>query len=347
MYHGGFSAVVDPSSKFFYQFKTHPDDRKYLGLQHPVTGTLYAYGGLPMGAAQSPSLACRYGLAFLRKLKAKFDVYQGTPRANCWWTGFSELGFDPDLGYGFILEAKDGPAVKIWAWVDDFLLHGPTEAKTNEALTHFLDLAVDCGLLCHPKKLTPPSQVVKYCGFLLDSRTIPCLRIPVSKRERALAMVEYILESAPARRFSRLALSVIAGTLQSLVEATPRQTGHTKLRSLHSTVRPEGLGSGADPYYTKTTVGAKVQTDLAWWITCLLHGKGRFARSQSLATLVPMWGNGSGTGTGGTFVVPNGALRMWKGKWAPIVYKFSSNWKELMTLKLSLLYIQKEDAESV
>jgi hypothetical protein len=34
---------------------------------------------------------------------------------------------------------------------------------------------------------------------------------------------------------------------------------------------------------------------------------------------------------------------MWKGKWSPVVYRFSSNWKELMTLKLSLLHIQKEN----
>jgi hypothetical protein len=60
-----------------------------------------------------------------------------------------------------------------------------------------------------------------------------------------------------------------------------------------------------------------------------------------------MWGDGSGTGTGGTFVVPKGPLRMWKGKWTPCVYKFSSNRKELMTLKLSLLHIENENPESV
>jgi hypothetical protein len=346
MYEGGYSAVVD-ASKFFYQFKTHPDDRKYLGLVHPITGVTYAYCGLPMGAGQSPSLACRYGLSFLRTLKNRYKEYQGTPKANCWWTGFSEIGFDPEHGYGFILEAKDGPAVRVWAWVDDFLIHGPTKSKLDKALKFFLDLALDCGLLCHPKKLTPPCQVIKYCGFLLDSQGIPCLRIPVAKRERALAMVEYILESSPGKEFSRLALSVIAGTLQSLVEATPHHNGHTKLRRFHSTVRPEGLGTGAEPYYTKTSVGSDVRTDLEWWKTCLIDGKGRFARSKASATLVPTWGDGSGTGTGGTFLVPDGALKMWKGKWVPIVYKFSSNWKELMTLKLSLLHIQKEDAGSI
>jgi hypothetical protein len=38
---------------------------------------------------------------------------------------------------------------------------------------------------------------------------------------------------------------------------------------------------------------------------------------------------------------------MWKGRWSPAVFKFSSNWKELSTLKLSLLRVRDEDAEGV
>jgi hypothetical protein len=40
MYHGGYWAVAD-ASKFL-------DNCPYLGLLHPITGILYAYGGLPM-----------------------------------------------------------------------------------------------------------------------------------------------------------------------------------------------------------------------------------------------------------------------------------------------------------
>jgi hypothetical protein len=38
---------------------------------------------------------------------------------------------------------------------------------------------------------------------------------------------------------------------------------------------------------------------------------------------------------------------MWKGRWSPTVFKFSSNWKELSTLKLSLLRIRDEDPQGV
>jgi hypothetical protein len=346
MYTGGYSAVVD-ASKYFYQFPTHPDDRPFLGLRHPISGILLEYAGLPMGGANSPAIACRYGLSFVRMLKERFEAFRGDPKVNCWWTGFSENGYDPDLGYGFNLIGKDGGVVKVWAFVDDFLIHGPTHEKTSRALSLFLDLAVDCGMLCHPKKLTPPQQVVKYCGFLLDSEAIPCLRIPVSKRERALAIVEHLLDSPKSRAYSRLSLAVAAGVLQSLVDATPVRLGHTYLRRFHSLVRPPGLGSGLAPYLTTCPISDEVKRDLRWWRQFLLHDKGRFARSEFSATLVPMWGDGSGTGSGGTFVVPGGPLRMWKGRWSPFVFKFSSNWKELSTLKLSLLQIRKDDSEAV
>jgi hypothetical protein len=90
-----------------------------------------SYRGLPMGAAQSPSLASWYSLAFLRTLRSRYQEFQGTPRANCWWTGFLEIGFHPELGYGFILESKDGPAVKVWAFIDNFVIHSATEEKTS------------------------------------------------------------------------------------------------------------------------------------------------------------------------------------------------------------------------
>jgi hypothetical protein len=75
--------------------------------------------------------------------------------------------------YGFVLTTKYGPAVQIGVWVDDFLLQGPTHAKMLIALEYFLDTTVKIGMLCHPKKLTPPAQIVKYCGSLFDNTGNP------------------------------------------------------------------------------------------------------------------------------------------------------------------------------
>lgn len=348
MYEGGYSAVID-LSKFFYNFPTHREDRPYLGLIHPVTQVLLTYYGLMMGAGNSPAIACRMGLAFVRLLREKFSVFQGKAKANCWWTNFTYSGYDPSLGYGYVLEGKDGGAVLIWVWVDDFLIHGPTYEKTCEAVRFFLDTAVDCGFLFHPKKCVWPCQEVTYHGFVFDTRTIPCLRIPVAKRERGLAMVEHLLDSAPHKQWSRLSMAVVSGTLESLVEATPRRLGHTHLRAFHSLIHPAGLGEGAEPYYTYTSITNEVRDGLKWWSAFFVSGEGRYSRPTRAATFAPTFGDGSGTGTGGTFRLPETPrLQMWKGKWQVAVLQFTSNWKELRTLYETLLRIRDSpDRESV
>jgi hypothetical protein len=353
LYDGGYSAVVD-ASKYFYQFKTRPEDRKYLGVQHPRNlDEFLVYAGLPMSAGNSIALSGKFGLSFIPMLKSRFRVFQGTPHANCFWTGFSETGeYDSKLGYGYVLLGPDGePAARVWAHSDDVLLHSASYATTAKALTLFLDMAVECGLLCHPGKLTPPSQVVKYCGFMLDSIGIPTMRIPLEKRERAIAMVDYLLLGKVKTEYSRLSLYVVAGVLESLVEATPSRLGHTYLRRMHSLVHPEGSGTGASPYYTKTSLTESVLRDLRWWQTFLSAPGGRAARSLRSATLMPNWGDGSGTDAGGTLgwrgslAFAANPLQMWMGQWSPIVYADSSNWKELMPLRLTLQNIAQIDPD--
>ena len=175
LYSGGYTAIVD-ASKFFYQFPTTREDRPYLGTLHPTTEELLVYFGLPMGGANSPALAGRYGLAFLRLLREQHEVYKGAMKANCWWEGFRGTGYKPSLGYGIVLERVDVlPLVRLWVHVDDFKIHGPDYESTAEGLHLFLDATVRVGLLCHPKKLKPPRQVQEYTGFIFDTRGIPCL----------------------------------------------------------------------------------------------------------------------------------------------------------------------------
>ena len=59
--------------------------------------------------------------------------------------------------------------------------------------------------------------------------------------------------------------------------------------------------------------------------------------------LVPNWGDSSSTGMGGTLGLPDHPLQMWMGQWALHVYKFSSNWKELETLRLTMLELLKQE----
>jgi hypothetical protein len=101
---------------------------------------------------------------------------------------------------------------------------------------------------------------------------------------------------------------VAAGVLQSLVDATPVRLGHILLRRFHSLVRALLAWGGLEPYLTTCAITDEVKQDLLWWQQFLLYDEGRFARSMFSATLVPTWGDGSGTGTGRFFVVPGGPL---------------------------------------
>ena len=347
LYEGGYSAVVD-ASKFFYQFRTHPDDQPYLGIKHPITGELYSYHGLPMGSGNSPALGSRYGLAFLRKLiKEHPDLFQGRLRMNGFLSAFSPHGqHHPGQGEGYVIDTVTGLVVKVWAFVDDFLIHAPTEDLCRRALSAFLDAALDCGMLCHPKKLVPPGQLVRYCGLLLDTREVPTLRMPQDKKDKASAMVEHVIRH-PQRQWSRLALSVLAGVLESLAECTPQRIGHTHLRALHSLVHPEGVEGGLEAYLSTTQVDEQILSDLLWWRDHLQEGKGRVVRAQASGALVPTFGDGSGTGTGGTITIPGAPPLMWRGQWSPTVFSFTSNWKELTTLLLTLEQLKRYHARDV
>ena len=331
--------MVD-ASKFFYQFKTRPDDQAYLGLTHPETGEMLCWHSLPMGATASPGHAGKFGLAFLRKLKERMGYHTIAPRINCWWTGLRSGGYDPRLGHGYVLLDHQGaPAVRFWVHVDDFLIHAPTQAATCQALRLFLDLALDLGMLCHPKKLIPPAQVVKYTGFLFDTRGAPALRVPSSKRERALAMVQHLRTLPASTRVSALALSVVAGTLEALSDATPARLGHTYLRRLYDVIHPEGAPLGRDRYYTFASLPKEVQEDLAWWDAMLSGDVFNRAYPSKAGTLVPAYGDGSGTGTGGTINLPGTGFQLWMGQWSDRVGPRSSNWKELKTLLLVMQQI--------
>jgi hypothetical protein len=359
LYAGGFSAVAD-ASKMFYQFNTRADERKYLGLTHPITLEQHRYKGLPMGGGNSPALANGYGIAFLRLLRAKRpDLFGGEMRPNCWRVALDDEvngEYNPELGFGMVWTSSDGtPAAQVWGFFDDFLVHGPTYEKCCQGLTAFMDLALEVGFLCHPGKLIPPSHTVLYVGFDIDTTGIPALRIPALKRDKALAMIEYLRDQRTG--VSGLGLSVAIGTLESLVEATPNRQGRGHLRQLYDVLGETApqpardLDEVLEPpvfdphqrYYRKVTLTADALQNLLWWETCLENDDAcRTAYSPAAHVMTPTWGDGSGTGTGGTIQAVTLKLNEWMGAWLPASLKESSNWKELKTAHLTLHQIESD-----
>jgi hypothetical protein len=342
LYSGGYSALAD-ASKMFYQFPTRPDEYRYLGLLHPMTGDMYVYCGLPMGSANSPAVAGRAGYALIRSLTEDYPAIFGSQAAtNTWLDILSDSGvYDERLGHGYRIHSPDDdlPAVLVFCHVDDFLIHGPTFEKTSRALTALMDKALRVGFLFNPSKVKPPRQTAKYCGFIYDTTGHPTLRIPEDKRDRALTILDYVL-SRKQQPLSRLGLSVLYGTLQSLVPASNARIGQTFLRESYDSLYEENeQDSSSDArwrLYTCTHLSPGAIADLEWWCKALRGGLSAVSRSERAGTLVTTFGDGSGTGSGGTLQTHHRPAVQWMGQWLPHVHFSSSNWKELRTLVATL-----------
>ena len=140
---------------------------------------------------------------------------------------------------------------------------------------------------------------------------------------------------------SRLALSTIAGVLQSLVPATPENIGNNYLvetyRCIHEGMASDKVGTRKG-FYSPTHLTNKAKEELEWWFQVL--GPGLFGRDQVLDTTVAgiQIGDGSGTGAGGTLNFHHHGIEAkdteaWMGTWVKEkALDQSSNWRELRTL---------------
>jgi hypothetical protein len=187
-------------------------------------------------------------------------------------------------------------------WMISFYT-GQRAEKCTFALKKILDLTVLVGLICHPTKLKPPDHIQKFCGFLYDSVGTPKLRIPDNKVVGDLTLL-YFLMRGSRTVICCLALAVVVGTLQSLVPATPNAIGASFLHHVYRNIHNETLGKFDDIhdfYHSGLALGALAQADFIWWEQALASGLREQVHHRDFCTLGVAWGDGSGSGSGGTF----------------------------------------------
>jgi hypothetical protein len=349
LYQGGWTAIAD-ASKHFHNFSTLPEERHLIGIIHPGTGEHLWYVGLPMGSVNSPSIACRAGEGCLDMLRDEIEIFRAALyQENTWRRAMNLHTYSADIGHGYVGLRINGSLVAlVFGFVDDFMIHAQTAEDCCQALSFFIDLMVRLGLICQPAKTSPPKQVQKYCGFWYDTRGTPTLHIPPNKVSRCVASVEFLLSRPRAHKLSRLSLAIITGVLQSVVEATPQHLGQTHLRSLYDDLHRLEEGDptqGAAKYYTHAHVSPASHEALKWWRHHLLHAAGSTThRSTCQQGIVIKWGDGSGTGTGGTTefyeLTPEQqqtpGIELWMGVWGARAKTNTSNWKEARTILESL-----------
>jgi hypothetical protein len=153
------------------------------------------------------------------------------------------------------------------------MIHTPTQEKLIKALNAFMVLSLRLGFICEKVKTKPPAQIQKYCGFLYSTIGIPTFYIPEDKRNRGLAMIQFLKAGASKAELSRLTLAVVTGLLQSLVEATPQHIGQTYLRWLYDWIHvfdstaPKSTGTAF--YFMRVELSDAEWLDLEWWETFL------------------------------------------------------------------------------
>ena len=345
LYNGGWSATLD-ISKYFHMFPTKREEKAYFGLIHPGTGKMHVYDGFPMGTRNSPGASGRFGAAFTRMIIDSSDLFQGEPVDNSIQQYFVHQPLHPTYSDGRVLIGNDGlPTVILKMHVDDIFIHGPTRTKLISALNYVLDQTVRLGLICQAAKTTSPSQSVKFCGFIYDTVSVPTLCIPGDKVSRAIAMVEFLLHGFQLT-FSRLVLSMVVGFLQSLTPATPGNIGAAFLRPLYDDLHnlPDVQSPNTkQAYFCKVSLTSRSQHCLQWWVNALTCGLSKQSRPTQVGTIGVTWGDGSGTGFGGSFNMASSqpsctdpSLEIWMDTWTPQVAGFSSNWKEMRTLLRTL-----------
>ena len=306
-----------------------------------------------MGSSNSPAIACRITNSVLRQIKEVDIEFMGNPTLNTWKEALEGTPLNNSLGYGQNLVNKfQRPISLLWSMADDFLIHSRTREECWKAFYAFLDHMLRVGFICQVRKTHPPSHCQKFCGLLFDTSSLPVLKIPEEKLSRCKATIQYIRSLNETFSLSRLSLAIATGLLQSVVDATPSNQGQTHLRALYDNIHKDTKLEGKELYYSPVTLSENTLLSLAWWDKCLSFNPGNYSRIGNCKTLCVNWGDGSGTGTGGTCEVLKDSLSFptitsFMGVWKPHVVKFDSNWRELKTVAISLMYLVRNMPESV
>lgn len=269
----------------------------------------------------------RFGCVFINLVLETLPSFKGDPQQNDYTSGFAGKGYHPALCIGQALMGLDElPTCIIWIHVNDLLIHAPTYDKCLAGLREVLDLCACLGFLCQCSKTTPPVSCVKYCGFLYDTSGIPTIQIPSDKISRAIGQLAYILRLAC--QLSCLALAITVGNLNSLVPASPNNIGASFLRHVYTDLHAKHNQTYTTPlefYYEEVVLSPLGRLDLTWWLTALTTGLETSIQPTKHAHLGVAWGDGSSSGTGGTFewVAPDSGplpvMCTWMGTWTPFI----------------------------
>ena len=127
------------TSDAYLTVPVHPDERKFLGVECPLTGRYFTYDYCPFGARNSGPLFCEIIESIGHCVEREFH--------------------------------RHGVKAKIINYSDDILLVADTQAMCHAALCVAYDTFTSVGMKIKPSKLVHPTQVIDFVGVLFNSVT--------------------------------------------------------------------------------------------------------------------------------------------------------------------------------
>ncbi len=221
----------------FHHVKLCPSARRFMAFRHPTTQAVQRWVALPFGASQSPGI-------FIELTSAATEIFQ----AEC-----DRLGL----------------RVKLFTYVDDFMILGATHADVVGAFGVLDRLGAELGLEWKRSKDRggpgDPRQQLEFLGMEFDTVALQ-MRITDEKRQRYSAAVQELLAAAAAAggQVGRADLEAVAGKLTFIARGC--RWGYSFLQGIY-----DQLPVGPRPPSVVRLSTAAVE-DLEFWLRVLSAG---------------------------------------------------------------------------
>jgi len=306
MRRGDYLCKIDLADYFFH-FRVHESERKYLGFRRPDDGKLYRFSRLPFGLRSSPWLACSLTRTAVDILKKRFAA-----------------------------SVADGANFGVYDYVDDILLRCSTKEGCERLLAAARSVLGELGLIIAEHKTEGPAQCLTFLGLQIDS-----VQLSLTVDDQRLSEIKVCVQRFDSRyrrrrrsRAPRRELERLAGKLSFAARAV--RSGRAHLRSLFDAAASVPRGRVAN-------IPSSLWDDLDWWRHCIAEWNGVSFRSATGDPTfdLEMYTDASGYGYGASRhcvgAVASAGLPSERiaGVWTPAESQRSSNWRELRTIVLA------------
>ena len=216
--------------------------------------------------------------------------------------------------------------LRVMAYVDDFLL-AATNTDIQNQRDYFLDTLQNLGWhVSWEKSSLDPSQAKRYLSYLLNTAVVPEIKIPQDRIRHLKRDIRRALNSAT---ISAKSLARIAGQCISMSLAVI--PGKLLLRNTYR------LLAKRKSWEDRMIIDLETQRDLNWWLHAFKDWNGRVVKQNVIQEQI--FTDASAIGWGAHL-----QNRKASGHWNYQLFKKTSNYRELMAVRLALLsfapYIQ-------